>query len=149
MTNHRAFSRLDTGVLDLARRDAIVVVAGLVPGTVSVGATVNLSAGHEWVALQSRWTCAGFLMVGRRAHRLSSTWSIGRTTDGATLLIATCVAVQTVIIHPALHLDTGHIRVALIALLTGAHRMVVDDTTEDRVFADLVDAGVSLMTCGV
>ena len=89
-------------------------------------------------------------MVGRGAHRLSSTWSIGRTTDGATLLIATCVAVQTVVIHPALHLDTGHIRVALIALLTGAHWVVVDDTTEGmvstgtRVFADLVDAGVSL-----
>lgn len=150
MTNHRAFSWLDTRVLYLARRDAMVVVAGLVTGTVSVRATINLSAGDEGVALQSRWTGTGGLVVGRGAHSLSSTWCIARATDRATLLVATCMAVQTVIIHSALHFETGNVRVTLVALLTGAHGVVVDDATEGMVstgtgvFADLVDAGVSL-----
>ena len=91
-------------------------------------------------------------MVGGGAHSLSSTGSIAGATHGATLLIATCMGVQTVIIHSALHLDTGHIRVALVAFLTSADRVVVDDTAEGMVstgtgvFADLIDARVSLST---
>ena len=91
-------------------------------------------------------------MVGSSAHSLSSTGSIAGATHGATLLIATCMGVQTVIVHSALHLDAGHVRIALIAFLTGADRVVVDDTAEGMVstgtgvLADLVDARVSLST---
>ena len=91
-------------------------------------------------------------MIDCCTQSFSSTWSIAWATDWSTLFIATCVSIQTIIIHATLHLDTGHIRVAFITLLTGADWLVIDDAAERMVstgtwiFADLVDTGVSLST---
>jgi hypothetical protein len=55
------------------------------------------------------------------------------------------VRVQAVIVHPTLNLDAGHIRVAFVAVLAGADRLVLDDsaegvvTTGTGVLADAVD----------
>ena len=89
-------------------------------------------------------------MTDSSTDGLTSTRSIARAADWATLLVTTGVSVQAVIIHPTLDLDTGNIGVTLVTLLTGAHRMVVNNTAEGviststRVFADLVDAGVGV-----
>ena len=62
------------------------------------------------------------------------------------------MGVQTVVVHPAFNLDASHVRIALVAVLTGAHWLVLDDPTEGvfstgtRIFANPVDAGVSLST---
>jgi hypothetical protein len=56
------------------------------------------------------------------------------------------VGVQAVVVHPALDLDAGHVRVALVSVLTGADWLVVDHPTESvlatstGVLAELVDA---------
>lgn len=91
-------------------------------------------------------------MTGGGTDGLSTTRSIARPTDRSALLVTTDVSVQAVIVHPALYLDTGHVRVPFIALLAGAHWVVVDDPAEGvistgaGIFTDLVDAGVRLST---
>jgi len=62
------------------------------------------------------------------------------------------MGVQTVVVHPALNLDASHVRITLVAVLTGAHWLVLDDPTEGmlstgaRIFANPIDAGVSFST---
>ncbi|MAD25761.1 MAG: hypothetical protein CMO44_16500 [Verrucomicrobiales bacterium] len=62
------------------------------------------------------------------------------------------MGVQTVVVHPALNLDASHVRITFVAVLTGTHWLVLDDSTEGvlstgtRIFANPVDAGVSLST---
>ena len=89
-------------------------------------------------------------MTGGSADSFSSTWSIARSADRATLLVTAGVSVKTVIIHPTLDLDTSNIGIALVSLLASAHRVVIYHSAEGvvstgaGVFADLVDAGVSV-----
>ena len=83
------------------------------------------------------------------AEGLASTRSIAGAADWATLLVTTGMSVEAVIIHPTLHLDAGNIGVALVTLLTSAHRVVINNSAEGmvstgtRVFTYLVEAGVS------
>ena len=62
------------------------------------------------------------------------------------------MGVQTVVVHPALNLDASHVRITLVAILTGAHWLVLDDPTEGmlstgaRILANPIDARVSLST---
>ena len=81
---------------------------------------------------------------------LASTRGIAGATDWATLFITTGVGVQTVVIYPTLHLDTGNIWIALVSLLAGADWFVFKHSTESMIststwiFANFVDTGVSL-----
>jgi hypothetical protein len=91
-------------------------------------------------------------MADGSAFSLTAAGQVARAADRAAVFVAAGMGVQTVIINLALDLDTGHVRVALIAVLTGAHGVMVDHTTEcvlstcARVLADLVDTGVSFAT---
>jgi len=91
-------------------------------------------------------------MTDCRAYCLSSTGGIARPTHRPAFLISARMGVQTVVVHPAFNLDASHVRIALVAILTGAHWFVFNDTTEGvlstgtRVLADPVDAGVGLST---
>ena len=150
MAHHGALARLHAGVLDGAGGDAVIVDASLVTGAVSVRPAVNLVTSHPRVSRQSWRAAADCLVVGGCTDGLATTRSIAGATHRATLLIAADVSVQTVIVHPTLDLDTGHVRVSFISLLAGADGLVVDHSAEGvisagaGVFTDLVDAGVRL-----
>ena len=93
------------------------------------------------------------------AEGLASARSIAGAADWATLLVTTGMSVEAVIIPPTLHLDAGNIGVALVTLLTGAHRVVgtcaarglgrAGVAGDARVDAVLVDAGLGLGTVRV
>ena len=91
-------------------------------------------------------------MVGGCTGCLAATRSVTGPADRSALLVTADMSVQAVIVNSALYLDTGHVRVAFIALLAGADWVVVDHPAERvvptgaGVFADLVDAGVRLST---
>jgi len=86
------------------------------------------------------------------ADRLSSAGGIAWPTHWPAFLISTRVGVKAVIVHPTLDLDTSHIWVAFIAVLTSTHGLVFYHSAEGvvstgtRVLADPVDAGVGLPT---
>lgn len=130
----------------------MVVDTGLVTGTVSVRPAVNLVTGHPRVSCQSWRAAAHGLVVGGCAESLSATRGIAGAADWSALLITADVSVQAVIVHHALYLDTGHVRVSFISFLTGTDRLVVDHSAEGvvpagaGVFTDLVDAGVGFFT---
>ena len=90
------------------------------------------------------------LVAYRRADRFTSTGGVAGPTHRPALLIPAGVGVEAVIVHPALNLDAGHVRVALVSVLTGADWLVVDHPAESvlatsaGVLAELVDAGVGL-----
>ena len=71
------------------------------------------------------------------------------------LLAPACVGVQAVIVHPALYIDTGNIRITFLPILAGTDWLVVDYpaegmvTTGTWIFADFVDAGITFSLSGV
>jgi hypothetical protein len=91
-------------------------------------------------------------MTDCSAYCLSSTGGIARPTHRPAFFVSARMGVQTVVVHPALNLDASHVRITLVAVLTGANWLVLDDPTEGmlstgtRIFANSVDAGVSLST---
>jgi len=91
-------------------------------------------------------------MTDCRAYCLSSTGGIAGPTHRPAFFISARMGVQTVVVHPALNLDASHVRITLVAVLAGAHWLVLDDPTEGvlstgaRIFANPVDARVSLST---
>lgn len=91
-------------------------------------------------------------MTDCRAYCLSSTGGIARPTHRPAFFISARVGVQTVVVHPAFNLDASHVRIALVAVLTGTNWLVFDHPTEGmlstgaRIFANPVDAGISLST---
>ena len=91
-------------------------------------------------------------MTDCRAYCLSSTGGIARPTHRPAFFISARMGVQTVVVHLAFNLDASHVRITLVAVLTGAHWLVLDDPTEGvlstgaRILANAVDAGVSLST---
>ena len=91
-------------------------------------------------------------MTDCRAYCLSSTGGIARSTHRPAFFISARMGVQTVVVHPALNLDASHVRIALVAVLTGTNWLVFNHPTEGmlsastRIFANPVDAGISLST---
>ena len=91
-------------------------------------------------------------MTDCRAYCLSSTGSIARPTHRPAFFISARMGVQTVVVHPAFNLDASHVRIALVAVLTGTNWLVFNHPTEGmlsastRIFANPVDAGISLST---
>lgn len=84
------------------------------------------------------------------ADRLSSAGGVAWPAHWPAFLVSTRVGVKAVIVHPTLNLDTSHIWVAFVAVLTSTHGLVFYHSAEGvvsagtRVLADPVDAGVRL-----
>jgi len=104
------------------------------------------------VSFEAGWTGADSLMTYCRAYRLSSARYIAGPTHRPAFLIPTGMSVQAIIIHPTFDLDTGHIGVAFVAILTCTDRFVVHHPTEGvlaagtGVLTDFVDTGICLST---
>ena len=145
MADHCALRWRCAGVLDGTGTDAVAVVAGPVGRAVKVRAAVNLRTGDPGVSLSSCRAAAGVLVADGRADGVPSAGRVAGPTHRPAFLVSTRMGVQTVIVHPTLDLDAGHIRVAFIAVFTGADRLVLDDSTEGVVttctwvLADAVD----------
>ena len=88
-------------------------------------------------------------MVHGCASGFSTTRGVSWATHRATLLVPACVGVQAVVIHPALYLDTGYVRVTFVPIFTGTDWFVVDDSAESMIpastwiFANFINTGIT------
>jgi hypothetical protein len=88
-------------------------------------------------------------MVHSCASGFSTTRGISWATHRATLLIPTCVCVQTVVVNSAFYFDTRYVRVPFVAIFAGTDWFVVDDSAESMVpagtwiFANFIYAGIT------
>ena len=152
MVLHNALGGRHTRIGDGAGRDAVAVEAGLVRRTVHVRPALDGKAGNVGVAFEAGGTAADRLVADGLAGGLAAAGQVTRTTHRPTFLVDTGVRVEAVVVHGALDLEAGHVRVALVAVLAGAHWLVLDDATEGVlttgtwIHTDLVDARVSFAT---
>lgn len=83
------------------------------------------------------------------ADGLSSTGGVAGPTHRPAFLVSARMSVKAVIVYPTLDLNTGHIWVSFISVLTSTHRLVFNDSAEGmvsactRVLADAVYARIS------
>ena len=104
------------------------------------------------ISSHSFWARANCLVVDSCTNCLAPAWVVARTTHWSTFLISAHMGVETVVINRALPLEAGNIRISFIAFLTGAYRLVFNNSTEGMfststgVLTELVDAGVRVAT---